>query len=271
MMNIKSYKFTGFFLLLLLLQMPVTFAGSTASDVAILDPDEISTFAKNVEKYAADKGARAFIIARVGTPPSDLPKDITFTHSAIAIYSSITLDNGEIVNGYAIHNLYQDEEKLNKSNLVTNYPVDFFWNAYSFKAGIIIPTLKLQQRLIDTYNAGNEKRLHNPRYSLISNPFNNQLQNCTEYTLDIINSSIYQTTDLKKLKANATAYYKPQRIKKSLKLMLGSMFNSDIATKDHRGKIYTATFTTIAQYLADNHLVDKAVIFNKDGSATGLL
>jgi len=165
-------------------------AGSNQEAEAKFEPKQISTFAKNVEKYAAEKGARAFIISRVGQPRNELPKGIDFTHTAIAVYSEITLNDGSKVKGYAIHNLYQDAKNSGKSSLVTDYPVDFFWGVQALEAGIIIPTADLQQRMIEVIAAGGNKTLHNPKYSLVANPFNNKYQNCTEHTLNIINAAI---------------------------------------------------------------------------------
>ncbi|MGJ8693076.1 MAG: DUF2145 domain-containing protein [Thalassotalea sp.] len=248
-----------------------SYAGSQQTAAPVFQPEEITTFAKSVEKYAAKQQARAFIIARMGRPKADLPKGISFTHTAIAIYSAITLDNGETVKGYAIHNLYQQADKLNRSDLVTDYPADFFWGAHSLQAGIIIPSAELQQRLIDIVSSGQNKTLHNPKYSVLANPFNNQYQNCTEYTLDMINAAIYQTTDSKQLKLNAKAHFKPQRVRtNAFKLALGSMFMDDVTTRDHKGKIYTTTFTTIAKYLTDNSLASPAVILDQLGAVQTL-
>jgi len=119
--------------LLLIFITTLAHAGSNQATEAKFKPEEIATFAKNVEKYAAEKGARAFIIARVGQAQSELPKGINFTHTAIAVYSEITLDDGKKVKGYAIHNLYQDAKNSNESSLVTDYPVDFFWVYRSLK------------------------------------------------------------------------------------------------------------------------------------------
>ena len=81
-------------------------AGSQQHGKPSFSPEAIAIFSKEVEKYAASQGARAFIIARRGRPIEDMPEGIRFTHTAIAIYSSIQLDNGETAKGYAIHNLY---------------------------------------------------------------------------------------------------------------------------------------------------------------------
>lgn len=246
---------------------PLAQAGSTASQTALHEPQAIIKFAKDVEKYAANQGARAFIIARVGRPQKDLPKGIQFTHTAVAIYSDITLEDGEIIQGYVIHNLYQQQGQLDKSQLVSDYPVDFFWGAHELKAGIVIPTPEIQQRLIDLISSGQDKTLHNQNYSVLANPMNQQFQNCTEYTLDLLNAAIYQTTDIARIKANTQAYFKPQRLHTSgFKLMLGSMLQDDITTKDHKAKVATATFTTIAQYLNQYGLVSNMVTYYSDGS-----
>lgn len=258
--------------LLSLATSSLVFAGSQAGTKAQFAPEEITGFAKDVEKYAAAQGARAFIIGRIGRPQKDLPKGIKFTHTAIAVYSAITLKDGSTAKGYAIHNLYQQAGKPDVSSLVVDYPVDFFWGANELTAGIIIPTPDLQQRIIAAISSGKNKAVHNPAYSVIASPYNNELQNCTEHTLNIINVSIYQTTDMQQLKANAKAHFKGQRIRSNpLKLMLGSIFMDDVATRDHPGKIVTTTFSTIGRYLQDNDLVQHMAIFNRDGSSGELL
>jgi hypothetical protein len=253
------------FILITLFFAPV-WAGSQANKQSVIEPEKIVEFAKDVEKYAAAKGARAFIIARVGRPKKDLPKGIDYTHTAVAIYSNIQLASGEIAQGYAIHNLYQVDGKPNRSELVQDYPVDFFWGAQTLKAGIIIPSEEIQSRLIELIASGKNRDLHNPKYSVISSPMNSQLQNCTEHTLDLINASIYQSTDIKKLKANTRAHYTAQRVRTSrFKLMFGSLLMDDVTTKDHRGKIATATFGSIYKYLNQYQLAEHAVSFYGNG------
>jgi hypothetical protein len=273
-MNTKQLILVTFKLitLLLIFSAEPTWAGSNRSSDIQHEPLVVSEFAKNVEKYAASQGARAFIIGRVGQPEKDLPKGIAFTHTAIAVYSSIQLESGELLKGYAIYNLYQNDNNLDRSSLVTDYPVDFFWGVSSLKAGIIIPTESLQQRLIQAIAAGNGEAIHNPKYSVLANPFNTKYQNCTEHTLDLINSAIYETTDIKQLKVNSKAYFDPQKVKMSgLKLALGGLFMDGVHNSDHKGKPRTATFTSIAKYLQQFELMNKAVTLDANGEVTPLL
>lgn len=246
-------------------------AGSQAATQATFAPERVISFAKQVERVAAEKGAYAFIIARQGRPESELPEGIEFTHTAIAVYSNITLDDGTTVPGYAIHNLYQMAEDRDHSRLVTDYPVDFFWGAQALKTGIIIPSLAVQQRLVDIYTAGEDKKLHNPNYSVIANPFNSRYQNCTEFTLDVVNAAIYHTTETTQLKANAKAYFTAQPVKVSrLKLGLGSLFADGLHTSDHKRRIETATFHSMARYLAQYNLTQDSFVMTEDGQISQL-
>ncbi len=246
-------------------------AGSQQQREPNFSPEAIAKFSKRVEKYAASEGASAFIIARRGRPVADMPKGIHFTHTAIAIYSSIQLDNGKIAKGYAIHNLYQDAEKPEVSHLITDYPVDFFWGAYALEAGIIIPAPHVQNALINMFSADKAKLLHNPHYSVIANPFNSKRQNCTEYTLDVLNAAVYSTTNLAQLKVNAKAYFTPQKVHMSrAKLGLASMFSEGITLSDHGRKVETTTFGSLARYMNKYDLSKKAVIFDSNSQVTNI-
>lgn len=246
-------------------------AGSQQSAEIQHKPEDVVSFAKGVERYAAAKGARAFILARVGRPADDLPKGIFYTHTAIAVYSAITLDDGSVVNGYAIHNLYQDAEDKSKSSLIIDYPVDFFWGAHELKAGIVIPTPEIQQQLIALISAGDNHKLHNPKYTVLASPFNSLYQNCTEHTLDMLNAAVYKTTNIAQLKANAQAHFSAQRVHTSrFKLMLGSALMKDVTTRDHKGKVRTATFTSIAKYLQKYDLATHAVKLDEDMIASAI-
>jgi len=62
---------------------------------------------------------------------------------------------------------------------------------------------------------------------------------------------------MQQLKANTKAYFDPQAVHVSrFKLSLGNMFVDGVTTKDHKGKVKTASFGSIKNYLAKYQLLD---------------
>jgi hypothetical protein len=225
-------------------------ASSQSEEKIHFSPEQILKFSKKVEKALAAKGTRVAILARKGRPKSEMPEGMNFTHTAFAVYSTITLSDGRKVPGYAIYNLYQQDKNPDISDLVMDFPVDFFAGVAELEAGIIIPSAELQKRLLAIIASPTYKALHDPHYSVIANPYTLGRQNCTEFVLDIINSAIYQTDDIKKLKANEKAYFVAQKVNVNpFKLLLGSMFSAEVSTSDQPDSPVTATFETIGQYL----------------------
>lgn len=226
-------------------------SSSSGADEALhYSPEQIIKFAKKVEKTMADKGAYVAIIARMGRPRSELPEGMHFTHVAFAVYSEITTSDGRKVPGYAIYNLYQNDGHPDVSSLLQDFPVDFFAGVAELEAGLIIPSAELQKRLLDVIGSPAYSALHESNYSVIANPYTLGRQNCTEFVLDVTNAAIYQTDDIKKIKANEKAYFVAQKVNVNpFKLMLGSMFSKEVSTSDHQGETVTATFETIGKYL----------------------
>lgn len=183
-----------------------SFSGSSAQASPHFPPEQIIGFAKKVERTLASEGARVAILARMGRPLADMPEGMRFTHVAFAVYSTITLANGSTVPGYAIYNLYQNDDQPNVSHLAQDFPVDFFAGVAVLEAGILIPSPELQQRLLEVIGSPVYAALHDPRYSLIANPYTLGRQNCTEFVLDVINAAIYQTNDINIIKANMREY-----------------------------------------------------------------
>lgn len=245
-----------FFLLAACLGTISTFAGdsgfssSSEAERPHFTAEQIIKFAKKVEKTMAAKGARVAILARKGRPPSELPEGMHFTHVAFAVYSEITTSDGRKLPGYAIYNLYQQNDKPDVSDLVQDYPVDFFAGVAELEAGIIIPSAELQKRLLEIIASPTYARLHDSHYSVIANPFTLGRQNCTEFVLDVTNAAIYQTDDIKTIKANEKTYFVAQKVNVNpLKLLFGSMFSKEVSTSDQPGTPVTATFETIGVYL----------------------
>lgn len=226
-------------------------ASSQAGEVAHFKPEQVIAFAKKVERAMAAKGARVAVLARMGRPPSELPEGMHFTHVGFAVYSEITTSDGRKLPGYAIYNLYQKDDRPDISDLVQDYPVDFFAGVAQLEAGILIPSPALQARLLDVITSPTYQTLHDPRYSVIANPYTLGRQNCTEFTLDVINAAIYQTSDINVIKANEKAYFVAQPVNVNpFKLMMGAMFSAEVSTSDQEGQPVTATFEKLVEYLA---------------------
>jgi hypothetical protein len=225
-------------------------SSSGAGEEVHFKPEQVITFAKKVERTLAAKGARVAILARMGRPPSELPEGMHFTHVAFVVYSEITTADGRKVPGYSIYNLYQQDSHPDVSDLVQDFPVDFFAGVAQLEAGIIIPSPDLQARLLEVIASSSYAALHDPHYSVIANPYTLGRQNCTEFVLDVINSAIYQTSDIKVIKANEKTYFVAQQVNVNpFKLLLGSMFSAEVSTSDQPGPPVTATFEKIGEYL----------------------
>lgn len=249
-----------FNLLVIMLTTSPAWAGSQQGGEPQFSIEEITKFTKKIEKTMAEKGVRVFIIGRNGRPVEELPRGVQYTHVGFGVYSKIQTGDGRLVPGYAIYNLYQNEENGAKSKLVMDFAVDFLTGIYEPKVGIVVPTPELQKRLLTLIGTPEYQSLHNPEYSVLSNPNNNIFQNCTEFVLDVVNSSVYQTVDKDELKLAAKDHFKPQDIHISpFKVLLGSMFVSGVTKSDHVGQIKTATYTTIATYLESFNLAQEVI------------
>ena len=230
----------------------------------MLPAEQIAAFSKKMEKELAKHGARVAIVARTGRPSQDLPAGVRYTHVAFAIYSMIEMESGTRQPGYAIYNLYQQADKPGRSQLIQDYPFDFFAAVPELRAGIIIPVPQLQQRLLQLITSDSYESLHNPVYSLLANPFNNQTQNCTEFTLNVLQASIYQTDEIDMIKRSLNDHFSPYRVKVNpLKLAAGAILADGVALTDHPGPVQTTTFTSIASYLQQFDLVDKIIELNE--------
>lgn len=220
--------------------------------------DRIAEFAKKVERTLARHRAHVALISRTGRSDDELPEGIKYTHVGIAVYSMITLEDGTTQPGYAIYNLYQRLDRLNKSELVQDFPLQFYSGAFKLKSGIIIPKPELQQRLLEVVQSPVYEKLHNPSYSAIANPFNHQRQNCTEFVLNVVQSALYQTDDIGEIKSSIKAYFEPYDIPHSpISVFLGALFSKELAASDHGRKYQTATYTTIANYMEKYALADQ--------------
>jgi hypothetical protein len=233
-------------------------AGSSEAARPQLPAAEVAAFSNRVQQDLASRGAHVAIVARMGRNPALLPDGVRYTHVAFWVLSQIKTADGKTGTGYRVYNLYQDGPNGTRSKLVQDSPADFFAGAYRFDAGIIIPDVRLQKKLLAVITSPTYAKLHNPRYSVLANPNTTQFQNCTEHTLDVLMSALYGTRDIAQIKANEAAHFKPQVIAVGgIKRALASVASQAMTTSDHGPVVATATFGSIARFMQANKLTNK--------------
>jgi len=223
---------------------------------------QIAALAKGLERSLAARHARVAIIGRLGLPPEIMPPGIRFSHAAFAVYSRIETSDHRMLPGYAVYNLYGSLERTARSHLAQDYPVDYLAISQRLEVGVVIPDEKFQELLLRTIASPRYTRLHVPDYSVIANPYNLKYQNCTEFVLDVIFASLYDTDDTARIKASIRAYFRPAPLPVDLvKLQLASLAEPEVRLDDHDGPVVTATFKNIAQFLLDNDIAEDAYVY----------
>jgi hypothetical protein len=234
---------------LVLLGQSETYASSNAAG-AIVAPDRVIPFAKQVERELAERGALVAIVARQGRAPEDLPDGIEYTHVAFWVYSEMRLESGEVLNGYVAHNLYQSLDDLDRGQLVRDFPAEFFGETVNLHAGIIIPSPAVQERLLAFIESPGYARLFIPDYSLVANPMVRKYQNCTNFVLNALVGAIYQTSDPEEVQMHINEHFTPQKLRVNpFERLVGSIFIDGIATSDHGRNIQTATFRSLKRFM----------------------
>lgn len=224
--------------------------GDATQDTDRYTSEQLISFSKKVERSIAEKGATVAIVSRVGRPESELPEGVKYTHVAFWVYSDITTPDGRKLKGYQVYNLYQREKEKNVSDLINDFPVDFYAGVYTLKSGIIIPKPSLQKKLLDLIDSPQYQKLHNPNYSVVAKVDSEKYQNCTGFVTNVLFSAVYGTTNKAQLDANKRKYFEPQIIKMgAMKRFAGSVFVQDFYPEEHNDEIKTATYSTIAKFM----------------------
>jgi hypothetical protein len=244
---------SGLAVLIIGLSAPALAGGNAGSGNQALvrhSPEDAADFAKQIERELAARGARVAIVFRSGEPRDQLPDGIRYTHGGIWVHSQIRADDGRVVNGYAVHNLYHGEIDRSRSYLAQDWPFDFTSGDALGEAGIIIPTPEMQRRILSLMQTGQYETLHEPEYSILSNPHDGRYQNCTEFLLDVIAAAAWETTNREQLKANLAAHFEPVPIRLTVfERMFGAQVDDRVRFDDHRGRVRTATWASITTFM----------------------
>jgi hypothetical protein len=235
-----------------------------------LSPEDAATFAKSVERTLAEKGARIALVFRSGRPREDLPEGISYTHGAFWVWQAIdTPDRGRI-EGYVTYNLYHGDGQdmpVTQSYLATDFPFDFIAPSREDDVAIIIPTQEVQRRIHGVISSATYEALHVPDYSLISSVSDARFQNCNEFMLDVIAAGVWETADYAQIKANLGASFVGSRIAADpLMRVFGPMVDARLRLDDHDGKLRTATFESLSEFMLTHGYASESFILHRDVS-----
>ncbi|MBP2157505.1 MULTISPECIES: DUF2145 domain-containing protein [Asticcacaulis] len=226
-----------------------------------------AAFAKQIERDLASRQARLAIVFRSGRPRAKLPEGIRYTHGAFWVYSEVKGADGKAYKGYAVHNLYQGDGKslpITRSYLKQDFPIDFISGAAEDDVAIIIPTPEMQRRLMATIASPTYETMHVADYSLVSSPFDPSRQNCTEFVLDVIAASAWQTTSYAQVKANLKAHFQATPVRTGLfTRVFGPMVDPRLNLDDQKGEIETATYESISAFMTKNRLSETSYVLTR--------
>jgi hypothetical protein len=241
---------------------------SSARGAALLGAQEAADFSKQIERRLAADGAHVAVVFRTGRARDTLPDGIDYTHGAFWVYRDILVEGGERVRGYAVYNLYHgDGERLptTESYLAQDWPFDFVRASAVDDVAVIVPSPEMQRRIVEIIDGPRYEALHNPRYSLVANPHETTYQNCNSFMLNVIASAAWETDDLEQLAVNLRAWYEPQEVEVgALARLLAPLADARVKTDDHHGAIRTATYRSMADFMAEYALSKESYVIERD-------
>lgn len=250
----------------LLAPVPAAEAGETSGAGVVSDhftPETAARFSKDIERDLASRNARVAIVFRTGRPREHLPEGVAYTHGSFWVYQAIETPDGGRTRGYVSHNLFHgdgEETPRTRSYLETDFPFDFVSASAVDDVAVIVPTPEMQRRILALMSDGTYERLHVPGYSLISNPADARLQNCSEFLLDVVAAAAWETDDYAQIKANLSAHFQPQVIDAGpMARLFGPAADERLRMKDHGGgPIETVTYRSLVRFMMEHGLADEA-------------
>ncbi|MEP4052025.1 MAG: DUF2145 domain-containing protein [Litorimonas sp.] len=229
------------------------YIASTDSGDALFPQETLENYGQQIQDDLKRKDVKLAIISRAGQTRDKLPEGVMFTHSAFFRRN----DGG----GYDVYNLYHGEENRLRSSLVTDTSADFLRLLQERDAGILIPDPATQDLLFDFLESAEYPAVHQPDYSLISNPLDLRWQNCNELMLYAIAAAIWSNTDRTVLRDKLAETITPTELKVSpLRRHFGPMIDERLILDDHGEKVLTTTFGTLTQLFEATDRLDQSYV-----------
>jgi hypothetical protein len=238
---------------------PLQAGGSADSRVGVdkFGPEAIESLADRLNDELDARRANVAILARSGRPRSELPRGISYTHVAFAVFEPVRDAKGEVYHTYTVYNLYQgDGGRADRSYLKQDLTYDFVAGTAEQDIAVCVPSEELQARIIAVIRSPAYRALHTPQYNLAANPWVDRFDNCVTHTLKICMAAIYQTHDRERIYRNIRAHFEPTPIRFGLIKTVGTHFVDGMSHEDvdPRG-LQTASYDSLHVFLAANGLV----------------
>jgi len=229
------------------------YTASTDSGDALFPQETLENYGQQIQDELIRKDVKLAIISRAGQTRDKLPEGVMFTHSA---FFRLNADGG-----YDVYNLYHGEENRLRSTLVTDTSADFLRLLQERDAGILVPDAATQDLLYDFLESPKYSAVHQPDYSLISNPLDLRWQNCNELMLYAIAAAIWDTTDREMLRDKLAKTITPTELKVSpLRRFYGPKIDERLILDDHSEKVLTTTFGTLTELFETTGRLDKSYV-----------
>ena len=231
------------------------FNASTDSGDALFPRETLENYGQQILSELKRKDVKFAVISRSGQERAKLPEGVMFTHSAFFRRN----EAGE----YDVYNLYHGEDNRIRSSLVIDTSADFLRLLKERDAGILIPNAETQNLLHDFLESPEYDAMHQPDYSLISNPFDLRWQNCNEFMLYVFAAAIWETTDREVLRQKLKDTIFPTELKVSfVRRYYGPKVDERLILKDHGKQVFTTTFATLTQLFEKTNRLEESYVLN---------
>lgn len=218
-----------------------------------------ASMSTRLREYLENSGVELAIIARVGSDQSD--RGLKYTHAGLA-----WRDHPK--------GLWTVVQELNecgtsRSDIFDQGLMQFFLDdPFNYDAQVIVPTENLRRSLVEILANGDARRVHEPKYSVISYPRSTLYQNSNEWVLEVIamaqgklrEQAILNRADAQRL--HAALGYRGSKVEVGFfEQILGDLFKPNVSFSDHPHEAFShgwfefVSVRSIREYLARQNQV----------------
>ena len=209
--------------------------------------------------YLENSGVQLAIIARVGSDQSD--RGLKYTHAGL-VWRDHPKGPWTVVQEL-------NECGTSRSDIFDQGLMQFFLDdPFNYDVQVIVPTAELRRPLVAILASGDGRRVHEPRYSVISYPRSTLYQNSNEWVLEVIAMAqgrlrkqvILNRADAQRL--HAVLGYRGSRVEVGFfEQLFGGLFKPNVSFSDHPYEAFShgwfefVSVRSIRDYLARQNQV----------------